>query len=661
MDRNTVIGLILMGVIFIGMSFYNTNRTKKAFEKEIVLADSLYRAGDYTSARASYTRALRLSRNNPRLISKISSIDSILNASVMEAKKTTSDSTLLQTVAKQEKGLSAKRADSTTLENQYGSFAQAAKGENRFITLENELVKIRISTRGGRVYSAELKNYKRWDGQPLVLFDGDSTYFGFNFFARNRNISTNDMYFIPQTEAEYIVAGKDSARLSLRLMAGNNKYIEYHYVLGPSTYMLNYTVRFVGMNEEITDRTSYIDLDWDIYVPQQEKGATNETNYTTIAYKYYQDEMDQLNSRAKGGVEEVIRNKISWIAFKQQFFATVLIANQPLLGATVKLNKLEANTRYLKNFRAEISVPYESIQSQSYPMAFYFGPNHYRTLKKFDLGLEDLVTLGGWLVRWINLLLIIPIFNFLHSFIGNYGIIILLLTIIIKILLLPLTHRSFLSTAKMKVLKPYVDEINGKYPKKEDAMKKQQAVMDLYKKAGVSPLGGCLPMLLQFPILYAMFRFFPTSIELRQQSFLWATDLSTYDSILKLPFTIPMYGDHVSLFTLLMTASTILSTKMSDQTSASSSQMPGMKSMMYLMPIMFMLILNNFSAALTYYYFLANVITLAQNWITKKYFIDEEAILRKMEDNKKKPAPKSKFQQRLEKMAKQRGYQLPKK
>ena len=267
------------------------------------------------------------------------------------------------------------------------------------------------------------------------------------------------------------------------------------------------------------------------------------------------------------------------------------------------------------------------------------------------MGLENVVTVGGAMIRWINAFVVIPIFSWLNNWINNFGIIILLLTLIIKTALFPLTYKSYKSQAVMRVLKPQVDEIGKKFPKKEDAMKKQQATMDLYKKAGASPMGGCLPMLLQFPILYAMFRFFPTSIELRQEKFLWANDLSTYDSILDLPFTIPMYGDHVSLFTLLMTITTMLSMRWNSQASAGSSQMPGMKTMMYIMPVMFMLILNNFSAGLTYYYFLANVITLGQNLIFKQ-FTDEEKILQKINAKKNKPRKKSRFAQRLEELQK---------
>jgi YidC/Oxa1 family membrane protein insertase len=309
--------------------------------------------------------------------------------------------------------------------------------------------------------------------------------------------------------------------------------------------------------------------------------------------------------------------------------------------------------KYVRRFSTSVDMPYDRTGDQLIGMQLYFGPNNFTSLKGYgDLGLQNVVTVGGPMLRWINAFVVIPIFNWLSKYFVNYGIIILLLTLIIKVALFPLTYRSFKSQAVMRLLKPQVDEIGERYPKKEDAMKKQQATMDLYKKAGANPMGGCLPMLLQFPILYAMFRFFPTSIELRQQGFLWAHDLSTYDSILNLPFTIPMYGDHVSLFTLLMTVTTMISMKWNNQATGGSSQMPGMKTMMYIMPVMFMFILNNFSSGLTYYYFLANVITIAQNLLFKR-FIDEDAIMRKIASKQNKPAKKSKFAQRLENIQKQ--------
>jgi YidC/Oxa1 family membrane protein insertase len=311
----------------------------------------------------------------------------------------------------------------------------------------------------------------------------------------------------------------------------------------------------------------------------------------------------------------------------------------------------------MRYYTSELGVPYDQGTLSTIGMKWYFGPNHITTLRKEGLDLEKLVFLGKNIIGWINRFVIIPIFNWLDNYIGNYGLIILILTIIIKIVLFPLTFKSYQSQAKMKVLKPMVDELAKKFPKKEDAMKKQQATMDLYKRAGVNPMGGCLPLLLQMPILFAMFRFFPVSIELRQEHFLWATDLSTYDSILNLPFKIPVYGDHVSLFTLLMTASTLITMKMTG--SSPGQDQPGMKMMTYMMPIMFMLILNSFPAGLTYYYFLANILTYFQNLLSSR-FIDENAVLARLADNRKKPVKKSKWQQRLEEAARQRGIKPPK-
>jgi YidC/Oxa1 family membrane protein insertase len=388
----------------------------------------------------------------------------------------------------------------------------------------------------------------------------------------------------------------------------------------------------------------------------------NEMNYTTIFFKHYQDEVEKFNMRTKKAVmEKDIPTRMRWIAFKQQFFSSVLIAEDYFVNATVRSTKLEEDPKYLKIFESQIGIPFEPSPDQEQKMTFFFGPNHFNTLKGYDMELQDLVGLGGLMSRVINRYAIIPVFSFLSSFINSYGLIILILTILIKMVLFPLTYRSYLSMAKMRALKPEIDAINEKIPK-EKSMERQQATMALYKKAGVSPLGGCLPVILQMPILIAMFRFFPTSIELRQQRFLWAHDLSTYDSILDLPFNIPMYGDHISLFTLLMTASTILTMRISNQANMSQSQMPGMKGMMYIMPIMFMFLLNNWSSALTYYYFLANIITFGQNQISKR-FVDEDALRKKLQSNQKKSSAKkqSSFQKRLENMAKQRGYNPPKK
>jgi YidC/Oxa1 family membrane protein insertase len=427
--------------------------------------------------------------------------------------------------------------------------------------------------------------------------------------------------------------------------------------------MLDFDIHLTGLDTYRTDR---MEFNFEFYAPSQEKGYTNEAMYTTLYYRFNEGDVESFKSRSKKEIEEVTETtRIKWIAFSHQFFSTILVADDYFDGAYMYQQRFSNPGKYVRHFSSTIDMPYDRTGDQTIGMQLYMGPNSFKDLKSYgDLGLESVVTVGGSMIRWINAYVVIPIFNWLNNWFSNYGIIILLLTLIIKTALFPLTFRSYKSQAVMRVLKPQVDEINARYPKKEDAMKKQQATMDLYKKAGANPMGGCLPMLLQFPILYAMFRFFPTSIELRQQSFLWATDLSTYDSILDLPFNIPMYGDHVSLFTLLMTVTTMLSMRWNNQMSAGSSQMPGMKTMMYIMPVMFMVILNNFSAGLTYYYFLANVITLGQNLIFKQ-FIDEEKILKKINARKGKPAKKSRFAQRLEDLQKQQQYggkkALPKK
>jgi YidC/Oxa1 family membrane protein insertase len=341
---------------------------------------------------------------------------------------------------------------------------------------------------------------------------------------------------------------------------------------------------------------------------------------------------------------------------KQLFFNSTIIADESFPVAQVRLTKLEDDDKYLGGFYSAISLAYEGKKAEKWGMGFYFGPNHFKTLRQYKIELERQVNLGYSILRPINRYLIIPVFNFLREFIGNMGIVILLLTIFIKLILFPFTYKSYISQAKMRVLKPEIDEIAAKYGS-DKAMEKQQATMDFYKKAGVNPMGGCLPMILQMPILFAMFFFFPSSIELRQQGFLWAHDLSTYDSILNLPFNIPFYGNHVSLFCLLMTATTIISTYQSSQVTAGAT-MPGMKTMMYIMPVMFLFLLNSYSSGLSYYYFLANVITIGQTYVVRG-MVDENKIRAQILLNKKKNPTKSKFQQRLEQMAKERGIQSP--
>ncbi|MBN2214216.1 MAG: membrane protein insertase YidC [Bacteroidales bacterium] len=622
MDRNSIIGIIIIVGILVIYSIIN-KPTEEEKERRQHTIDSLN-----ALRQEQVEKERELERQQ----------DSVRNIPI----------SIDETVSKQ------------LLIQELGDFARAATGVNEFYTIENDLLKLTISTKGGRPYSVMLKDYKTSDSQPLILFSGDSTIFGFNFGYQNRIISTNDLFFTPSMENKQLYAGNDSVSLSMRLNAGDSMYMEYIYTMYKGKYMVGLSINMAGLGDISTSLSESIDLNWEMYASQHENNKKNENIYTTIYYKPYEDDVDYFRSRTgKEKQSEEIFTKVEWVAFKNQFFSSVLIADKPFENATIEYTNLPEEDKYLKKFVAQIGVPYTHTASESVDLKFYFGPNKYNLLKKYkEHELKDLVTVGRGIIKWINQFVIISIFDWLSKFIGNYGIIILLLTIIIKIGLLPLTYRSYLSQAKMKVLKPQIDELNKKYPKGKE-MEKQQATMALYKKAGASPFGGCLPQLLQFPILFAMFRFFPTSIELRQESFLWAKDLSTYDSILDLPFSIPLgYGDHVSLFTLLMTVSTIISMRVSSQSTASTQQMPGMKGMMYIMPVMFMFILNSFSAALTYYYFLANMITFGQNWLFKQ-FIDEEALLKKMQARQAKPKKKSGWQQRMEKMARERGYRPP--
>jgi YidC/Oxa1 family membrane protein insertase len=655
MDRNTVTGLILIFLIFIGFSLYNTNKVNKAFEKALAVADADYAKGNLETARTEYIDALRFKQNQPDALAKINEINLKLGNTPEKQK---SDS-----LGVQQPNTAVSETKPTSLKtdiNQYGVFAQTAVGENDFITLENNKIELKISLKGGRVYSVRLKDYKTFDARPLILFSGDSTVFGFNFFTNdNKAVQTNNLFFKPVSDTKSYKVGSQPESVVLRLFASDDKYIEYKYTLAPDKYAVDFNVTFKSMEGIIAANQNSLTLDWKMFIPQQEKGRQNEENYSTIKYKYYQDEVVDLKLRQSKEIEKSdITTKLSWIAFQDQFFSSIIITNDFFLNASVNSTRTLASKKYMRYYTSEVGIPFNSGSSNSVNMKLYYGPNSITILRKEGLQLEKIVFLGRNIIGWISRFVIIPIFNWLNHFIKNFGLIILILTIIIKVVLFPLTFKSYQSQAKMQVLKPMVEELGKKFPKKEDAMKKQQATMDLYKRAGVNPMGGCLPMLLQMPILFAMFRFFPVSIELRQAHFLWATDLSTYDSILHLPFMIPMYGDHVSLFTLLMTASTLLTMKMTG--SSPGSDQPGMKMMMYMMPIMFMLILNNFSAGLTYYYFLANMLTYAQNMISKR-FINADAVLATLEENKKKPMKKSKWQQRLETAAKQRGINPPKK
>ncbi|MEE4258712.1 MAG: membrane protein insertase YidC [Bacteroidales bacterium] len=556
--------------------------------------------------------------------------------------------------------------DYQQLQSKYAVFANASLGNEELYILENDVIKLEISNKGGYIRNVELKKYETYDSLPLILFNGETTHFGLSFFADRKAINTQNFFFQPNDSSSkhLTVSGDNTIVFSMRLYADAGEstidpssYVEFLYTLKGDDYMFDFDINMVNMESVIPATSSYLNLNWYADLRQQEK-TIDRFNGSTIYYKHYEDDVDYMSETDDD--EEQIKTRLKWVSFKQRFFSSSLIAKNYFGSGQLETIEKEnpESARYLKSMNVNLEIPYNFNSGTHIPMSFYFGPNKFTTLKKYDLGLERQIPIGWsfFLLAWINQYIVIPVFNWLGAYGWNYGIVILVLTILLKIVLFPIAYKTYMSSAKMRVLKPEVDELSKKFPKKEDAMKKQQAVMALYKSAGANPASGCIPMLLQMPILFAMFRFFPASIELRQQPFLWAHDLSSYDSIAQLPFTIPFYGDHVSLFTLLMAVSTIMYTYLNNQMmGAQSNQLPGMKTMMYIMPVMFLGIFNDYASGLSYYYFLANIITFGQMFVFR-YAINEEKLRAKIQANKKKPKKKSGFQKRLEDAAKKRGY-----
>ncbi len=534
---------------------------------------------------------------------------------------------------------------------EYGIFKEAALGVEEFFTIENEKMIITLTNKGGKIYSVELKEYKTYSQEPLILFtNDDSGTFGLELVSAGKPLITDEMFFKPNFDRKKIQVTGGEQKIQMRLYAGNNKYIEYCYTVRADDYMIDFDINIVGLRDEL-DSNPYATLRWNQLVPSLERGREWEGDNTSAYLRMSDEEVESLNAAAAED-EFNSSGSVQWVSIKQQFFSSILVAKDNLDNPTVKIRDYDRG-KFIKEFESEFTFPIVSSDNQSKNFNFYFGPNKFSTLKQYDMQFEEVVPLGWGIFGWVNRFIVIPVFNWLGSFIDNYGLTILLLTLIIKLGLFPLTYKSYLSSAKMRILKPQIDELSSKYPKGKE-MEKQQAVMALYKKVGASPLGGCLPMLLQFPILIALFRFFPASIELRQQSFLWADDLSTYDSIFEWTTNIPLissiYGNHISLFTLLMAASMYISTMMTSANQPTNNNMPGMKFMMYIMPVMLLFFFNNYSSGLSYYYFLANVITILQTWVIRKFIINEKKVLAQMEANKMKPAKatKSKWQQRLE-------------
>ena len=530
---------------------------------------------------------------------------------------------------------------------QSATLQAAARAQAQFVTLENDKLSVTLSSKGAQPWAVLVKDYFTYDSCALNLIGAGHSSLEYEINA-DQWINTGELNFtVVSATAESAV---------LRLPFDADSYIEVTYTLPAESYMLDYDVRFVNMNDILDRRTTQVEMKWVADLPRLEKGYKNERNYSTVAFRYAGEKGTvKTVGQRKESFRETYSTRMKWVGFQQQFFSAILVADNDFSSGTL-VNRFypeENADRLLMQSGADMTMDLDARSADfRIPMHFYFGPNHFYTLKSYGQKFENIIPLGGKVIGTISRFVIIPLFDWMSGFIRSYGLIILLLTLIIKIVISPLTFKSYMSSAKMSVLKPEIDKIAARYPKKEDAMKKQQATMELYKKAGVSTMGGCLPILLQFPILWAMFRFFPASFELRQQGFLWADDLSGYVSILDFGFNIPLFGDHFSLFAFLMAVSMFFYTKMTMK-NTDTSAMPGMKFMnTWLMPIMMWFLCNNFSAGLSYYYMLSNLITILQNWVIRKWFIDKDKIYARIQAASVKPTKKSKFQQRIDAMYK---------
>lgn len=584
MDKNTLVGFALIGAVLIGFSIYN-------------------RPSQEEMERAKHYR------------------DSIA-AVQQEAERQAAEAAALQ-------------GKTTTLQiDSTSQFFEASRGTEQFTTLENNVVKLTLTNKGGRVCAATLKEYKGQNGQPLTLFDTTDAGMNFAFEGKGENILTEDMYFQPVNVTDSTV--------TMRLNAANGGYLDFDYKLLADTYMMNFTIRTNGMQNFFPPALNTVNINWHQRARQQEKGFSFEQRYTSLTYKPVDDSSDYLSEMKED--KETPEERLDWIAFKNQFFSTVFIADQSFEKAVLTSTPQQEGSGYMKNYTAEMNAFFDPTGKQPTQMQFYFGPNHFKTLlasndlslSDKDLELEDLVYLGWPIIRWINRWFTINLFDWLSGLGLSMGVVLLLMTIIVKALVYPATYKSYISSAKMRVLKPYINEINAKYPKQEDALKKQQETMALYSRYGVSPMGGCLPMLIQFPVFMALFFFVPNAIELRQQSLLWAPDMSTYDDIIHWSTNIPLIGNHLSLFCLLFSVTNILNTMYTmKQQDMGQQQMPGMKLMTYIMPVMFIFIFNGYSSGLNYYYFISGLIGILTMIILRKT-TDEKKLLAQLEANKEK-------------------------
>lgn len=533
--------------------------------------------------------------------------------------------------------------DSAVLKTPFGA---ATVGTEQFITVENKELRLKLSTKGGRVYSAELKNYKTYSKKPLILFDGGANKFGLTLKAGDRTLNTNDLYFTPSA-ASLQVAEKDSSTITMRLSYSPTQYVDYIYSLKGDGFKLGLTIKSTGLEQVVSTVNGY-NLNWSASLHKQEKDITQERQYSTVYFKNTDNEVDYL-SEAKDDKKTIADKKIQWVAFKQHFFSNVMIVKDGISKSDLEVATNVADTSDVKQMNANLVVTPNT--AGAVPLEFYFGPNRFNTLKAQGNDLQKLVNLGWGPLKYINQFAVLPLFNLLNTFNWNYGLIILVLTIALKLVLSPLTYKSYLSMAKMRIIKPEMDEIKAKVGEDNPTLL-QQEYLKLYKKAGVNPLGGCLPLLIQMPIVIAFFRFFPSLFELRGESFLWMHDLSTYDAVITFG-KIPFIGNHISLMCLLMTISTLIYTYFNNQISGATGQM---KYIGYITPIIFLATLNSYPSGLNYYYFLANMLTFLQQYLIK-FMVDDKKIHAQIQENKKKPddpkKKKSGFAAKMEEMMRQ--------
>ena len=606
MDKNTITGVVLMGVLLLGFTFYQN----KQYQKQAAYQATLDSIAAVESFRA----------------------DSL--AAVEAAARAAADSLVESAVISQPQASVYK-----------DSLLEAAhSGEGEIVTLSNDMFEVAFTTKGAQPYSARIKDYKTYGGEDLFLFKPGGSNLGIQVYA-GEMVNTADFNFT--------VASRTDTSVTMRLPFSGGGYIEQRYSIREGEYIVTNALSFVGMENVIPKNVFSVDIDYSMTVPRMEKGFKNESQYSKLDW-YFSGEKKPADIGRSRSTSKRVDNKVSWFAFQQQFFSAIFRAGKEYSSAEfdIQFHQDGDEDNNLMTCQARMRSDFQPGQHEIVlPFEFYFGPNHYKTLKSYGQKYERIIPLGGSVVGLFTKYVIIPLFDFLHKFISNFGLIILLMTIFIKIVVLPFAYKSYSSSAKMQAIKPEIDKLSAKYPKQEDAMKKQQAQMDLYKRAGISPMGGCLPMLLQFPILWAMFRFFPASIELRQQPFLWAEDLSAYDSIINFGSRVPLLGDHISLFALLMAVSMFFYSKLTtaSQPGADDPQMASMRFMsVWMMPIMMYFICNSLSSGLSYYYLLSNLITMLETWVIKKWFVHPEEIRARLKATEGQKAPKSKWQQRLE-------------